>query len=43
VLPEYSRNALYRGRVWRNVPSRRWYADQTMNSSREVLLIHRPA
>ena len=42
VLPKCDRNALYRGRLWRNVPSRRWYADRTMNSSREVLLIHRP-
>ena len=42
VLPEYDRDVLYRNRVWRNVPSRRWYTDATMNSSREVLLLHRP-
>jgi hypothetical protein len=32
-------------RLWRNVPNRRWYADQrgSTNSSREVVLFHRPS
>ena len=31
------------GRLWRNVPNRRWYADQrgTTNGSQEVVLFHR--
>ena len=44
VMPQCDRSALYHGRIWRNVPSRRWYAsiDPRTNSSREVLLLHRP-
>lgn len=44
VMPQCDRSAIYRGRVWRNVPSRRWYAsmDPQTSSSREVLLLHRP-
>lgn len=43
LLPECDRTALFHGRVWRNIPSRRWYAnmESASNSSREVLLIHR--
>jgi len=43
VLPECERTALFRRRVWRNIPSRRWYAciEPEITSSREVLLFHR--
>ena len=44
LMPQCDRSALYHGRIWRNVPSRRWYAsiDPRTNSSTEVLLLHRP-
>lgn len=31
------------GRVWRNVPNRKWYATPTFASSNEVVLFHVPA
>lgn len=45
MKPACDKSALHRGRIWRDVPSRRWYAsiDANARSSREVLLIHRPA
>lgn len=44
ILPQCDRMALFRGRVWRDIPSRRWYAsmEPVISSSREVLLLHRP-
>lgn len=44
MMPACDKGALYQGRVWRDVPSRRWYASvgPHATSSREVLLLHRP-
>jgi len=44
MMPVCDEDVLYQGRVWRDVPSRRWYASigPHATSSREVLLLHRP-
>ena len=44
LLPDCDRTAMFQRRVWRNVPSRRWYAclEPKISSSQEVLLLHRP-
>jgi len=36
---------LFEGRIWRQVPGRKWYANQKgkIGGSREVLLLHRPS
>jgi hypothetical protein len=43
VLPGCPKTHLFHGRIWRNVPSRRWYASMRTqtSSSREVLLLHK--
>jgi hypothetical protein len=43
IMAECHRHFLFSGRVWRNVPSRRWYArtNATAKSSHEVLLFRR--
>jgi hypothetical protein len=45
VLPDCSKNNLFHGRIWRNVPSRRWYASMRTRTSscQEVLLLHKIA
>jgi DNA methylase len=45
VLPDCSKSNLFHGRIWRNVPSRRWYASMRIraNSCQEVLLLHKIA
>ena len=42
VTTECNKRYLFQGRIWRSVPSRRWYAtNSTAKSSHEVLLFHR--
>jgi len=45
LLPVCDREYLFEERIWRQVPGRKWYANQKGRtaSSKEVLLLHRPA
>lgn len=44
LLPECDDSYLFERRIWRQVPGRKWYANQKgkTTSSKEVLLLHRP-
>lgn len=45
LRPICDKGYLFEGRIWRQVPGRRWYANRKgkTTSSKEVLLLHRPA
>jgi hypothetical protein len=43
LLPICDKELLFEGRLWRPVPGRKWYADHSTASSREVLLLHKIA
>ena len=45
LMPMCDKEYLFQRRIWRQVPGRKWYANQKgkTSSSREVLLLHRPS
>jgi hypothetical protein len=45
LRPICDKDFLFEGRIWRQVPGRKWYANRNgkTSSSKEVLLLHRPA
>jgi DNA methylase len=43
LLPICDKELLFERRIWRSVPSRKWYAGEGTGSSREVLLLHKIA
>jgi hypothetical protein len=45
LRPVCSEEYLFAGRIWREVPGRKWYANKRgeIPASKEVMLLHRPA